>query len=107
MSTHGVLFLGTPHNGTSKANLAATGRRMISALVPSAVWDTEGQLLDVLREGSETLQNITDMFAPLMRNFRVYFFWEQEKMDLLATKDYVSVVFRTCIGYRSLSNGNE
>lgn len=63
---------------------------MIDALVPSAVWDTEGQLLDALREGSETLQNITDMFAPLMRNFRIYFFWEQEKTNFGATKDYVS-----------------
>lgn len=89
VSTYAVLFLGTPHNGSSKANLASIGRRMIDALVPSKVWDTEGQLLDALREGSETLQNITDMFAPLMKNFRIYFFWEQEKTDFGVTKDYV------------------
>jgi protein SERAC1 len=62
---------------------------MIDALVPSKVWDTEGQLLDVLREGSETLQNITDMFAPLIKNFCIYFFWEQEKTDFGVTKDYI------------------
>ena len=89
VSTYAVLFLGAPHNGSNKAHLASTSRRMISALVPSKILDTEGQLLDALREGSEVLQNITDMFVPLMKNFRIYFFWEQEKTDLGATEDYV------------------
>ena len=90
VSTYAVLFLGTPHTGSSKASLASTGRKMIDALVPSKIWDTEGQLLNALQEGSETLQNITDMFAPLMKNFRIYFFWEQEKTDFGTTNDYVS-----------------
>ena len=89
VSTSAVLFLGTPHNGSNVANLAAMARRMLDALVPSKVWDTQGQLLDALREGSEVLQNVTDMFAPLMKNFHVFFFWEQEKTDLGATRDYV------------------
>lgn len=91
VSTYAVLFLGTPHAGSSKASLASTGRKMIDALVPSKIWDTEGQLLDALQEGSETLQNITDIFVPLMKNFRIYFFWEQEKTDLGTSKDYVRV----------------
>ena len=62
---------------------------MIDALVPSKVWDTSGQLLDALQQGSETLQNITDMFTPLMKNFRVHFFWEQEKTDFGVSQDYV------------------
>lgn len=65
---------------------------MIDALVPSKVWDTSGQLLDALQEGSETLQNITDMFAPLMRRFRIYFFWEQEKTNFGTTLDYARVI---------------
>jgi len=89
ISTYGVLFFGTPHNGSSKASLASVGRRMIDALVPSKVCDTDGQLLDALKEGSEILQNITDMFAPLMRHFQIYFFWEQVKTDFGPTKDYV------------------
>ena len=104
VSTYAVLFLGTPHAGSSNASLASTGRKIIDALVPSMIWDTEGQLLvpsmiwdtegqllDALQEGSETLQNITDMFAPLMKNFRIYFLWEQEKTDLGTSKDYVRV----------------
>ena len=89
VSTYAVLFLSTPHNGSSKASLASTGRRMIDALVPSKVWDTNGQLLDALQEGSETLQNITDMFVPLMKNFRIHFFWEQVKTDFGVSQDYV------------------
>jgi len=62
---------------------------MISALAPSKVVDTEGQLVDALAQGSEVLQNITDMFVPLMKNFRIYFFWEQEKTNFGTTLAYV------------------
>jgi protein SERAC1 len=62
---------------------------MVAALAPSKVVDTDGQLLDALEEGSETLQNVTDMFVPLMKNFHIFFFWEQLKTDLGFTKDYV------------------
>lgn len=66
------------------------GRVMLSAFAPKKVWDTDSQLLSALREGSETLQNITDQFAPLMKQFHIYFFWEQEKTDLGYTRDYVN-----------------
>ena len=62
---------------------------MIGALVPSKIVDTEGQLLDALQEGSEVLQNITDMFMPLMKDFKIFFFWEQKKTDMKATQEYV------------------
>jgi protein SERAC1 len=87
-----VLFLGTPHNGSSAAELASIGRRIVDATIPSEVIDTQGQLLDALKEGSEALQNITDMFVPLMKNFRIYFFWEQEKTNFGLTRGYVSVL---------------
>jgi hypothetical protein len=45
--------------------------------------------LNALEQESETLQNVTDQFAPLMANFRIFFFWEQEKTDLKYTKDYI------------------
>lgn len=68
------------------------GQHMLNALMPSKIWDTDDQLLNTLEEGSETLQNITDQFAPLMRYFCIYFFWEQEKTDLKVKKDYVCVL---------------
>lgn len=45
--------------------------------------------MKALEEESETLQNITDYFTPLMKDFHIHFFWEQEKTDLKYTKDYV------------------
>lgn len=66
---------------------------MIDTVAPSKLLDTSGQLLDGLREGSETLQNITDQFVPLMKNFRIYFFWEQQKTNLKFKNDYVSQHF--------------
>ncbi|KAK6611184.1 LipA and NB-ARC domain-containing protein [Botrytis cinerea] len=89
VSTYGILFMGTPHNGSSLTSLASMSRRMLDALLPSKVVSTDGQLLDALREGSETLQNISDMFIPLMKQFRIYFFWEQCKTDFGTKLDYV------------------
>ena len=89
VSTFGILFLGTPHDGGNKVRLASTSRRMIGALVPSKIVDTQGQLLDALQEGSELLQNITDIFVPLMKDFRIFFFWEQDKTNMGVTQDYV------------------
>lgn len=92
VSTYGILFLGTPHNGSRKAQLASVGQRILNAVIPSKVWDTDGQLIDALKEGSETLQNITDQFAPLMKRFHIFFFWEQEKTNMGGSWKYVSRV---------------
>ena len=58
-------------------------------MTPKLVIDTDSQLLNALREGSETLQNVTDQFAPVMKRFRIYFFWEQEKTTIPHSKAYV------------------
>ncbi|KAI0904415.1 ribonuclease-like protein p/mrp subunit [Ustulina deusta] len=89
VSTYGLLFFGTPHQGSGTANLVTFAQRIIDVLIPSKLVDTQAQLLDALREGSEVLQEITDNFAPLMKDLRIYFFWEQEKTDLGYKLDYV------------------
>ena len=89
VSTYAILFLGTPHNGSDRVQLASTAQKMLSALTPKKVMDTNSQLLDALKEGSETLQNVTDMFAPLMKQFHIFFYWEQFKTDFGYTQDYV------------------
>lgn len=89
VSTYGILFFGTPHQGSSKANLVIFLQRMVATL-PSKLVDTDSRLLDALAEGSETLQDITDNFQPKMKRFHVFFFWEQGKSDLGVMMDYVS-----------------
>lgn len=87
--TFAILFFGTPHNGSSKASLLSSLTKIASLALPSAAVTIESGLVRALQEESETLQNITDQFSPLMSRFRIYFFWEQEKMDLKYTKDYI------------------
>lgn len=62
----------------------------IVGVLPSKLVDTNSQLLESLKQGSETLQDITDNFQPKMKRFHVFFFWEQEKSDLGFKMDYVS-----------------
>ena len=57
--------------------------------MPNKVVNAESDLVKALEEGSETLQNINDHFAPLIPNYKVYFFWESGKMDLGVTRDYI------------------
>lgn len=95
--TYAVMFFGTPHHGTSKAQLlrampkfASTSTRAGPAFLPA-----DSNLVKALEEECETLQNITDQFAPLMKHFRIFFFWEQHRTDFRdtatgsSTEDYV------------------
>jgi protein SERAC1 len=89
--TYGILFFGTPHHGSSKANILSIIQKLASVTIPSSVLNTESNLLNALREGSETLQDINDQFCPLMSRFRIFFFWEQERTELkfLNKADYI------------------
>jgi hypothetical protein len=75
--------------GASKARLLGSLQKLASLAVPKMAFQIESSLINALEKESETLQNITDQFAPLMSNFRIFFFWEQEKTDLKYTKDYI------------------
>lgn len=87
--TFGILFFGTPHHGSSKARLLSSLQKLASFTLPKATIQIESQLVDALETDSETLQNITDQFAPLMSKFRIVFFWEQEKTNLKYTRERI------------------
>ncbi|KAG0127751.1 hypothetical protein HOY82DRAFT_567417 [Tuber indicum] len=79
VSTYGILFLGTPHMG---ADLARWGKmaEMLVRMVSSKSWvDSNSVLITALEKNSETLQNITDGFLGISRDFRLFFFWEELK----------------------------
>jgi len=70
VSTYGILFMGTPHDGVEQMSWSVMAR------------NTEGHpsaLLEAIAKGSETLQSINDQFAPLVKRFRIHFFWEQQE----------------------------
>ena len=79
-STYAILFMGTPHNGISKEIL----------LLPR---EDEGpgpsQFMISLLKGSEMLQEITDQFAPLIKQFNIYNFWEETKTRAGVLEAYV------------------
>ena len=75
--------MGTPHNGMEQAAcqfLAEGGNFKIG--MPS-------KLPNVLTKNSETLQNITDQFAPLVKQYHIYFFWEGFETEMRSTKAYL------------------
>ena len=68
VSTHAILFMGTPHNGMSKDAIMGLSKHKIRG--PSQF------LLSMLRS-SEVLKDITDLFSPMMKHFMISYFWEQ------------------------------
>ena len=86
ISTYGIIFLSTPHNGVEKAAWqmlvkGAKGIRLKLGL-------QRGQST-ALTKDSEILQSITDQFAPIMKQFHIYFFWEGVETTSGLLKSYV------------------
>ncbi|KAE8395642.1 Alpha/Beta hydrolase protein [Aspergillus alliaceus] len=87
--TYGIIFFGTPHSGSSKAGTLDAAQKLASLVVPRRAALFETSLLQALKEGSETLQNITDEFLPLMSRYCMFFLWEQLRTRLAYTEDYI------------------
>ncbi len=75
VSTYAILFFGTPHHGTDKTSWQATAQIENPSVLAQPLG--ENQLASAIQKDSETLQSITDQFAPIMKQFHVFFFWEQ------------------------------
>lgn len=69
VSTYGIVFFGTPHDGSPShwTVLGPSGSQMPLDVASAAA-----------KEESEALQNISDQFAPLVKQFHIYFFWEEK-----------------------------
>ena len=79
-STYAILFFGTPHHGLEQGSWTAVApNKSRSILKPR---EHESQLLSAIKPESETLQAITDHFAPLMKQFHIFFLWEEIPSDL-------------------------
>ncbi|RYC58182.1 hypothetical protein CHU98_g8032, partial [Xylaria longipes] len=79
-STIAILFMATPHQGFRKDAILYANR--------SRHPEPSNFMLSLL-EGSETLQEITDQFAPIMKHFFVYNFWEQLRTTIGKRKIYI------------------
>lgn len=86
-STYAILFFGTPHQGTDKAQWLAVAHAE-SPRHP-ALPRFDSQLLMATEKGSETLQSITEQFAPLMKQFHIFFFWEELESGEGSRRGYI------------------
>lgn len=59
----------------------------LDGAAPSSYSSTD--LLRAIGKNSETLQNITDQFAPLIKQFHIYYFWEMLETELGSAKGFV------------------
>lgn len=80
ISTYAIIFMGTPHRGINKDSLLFP--RQEDGPGPS-------QFMISLLKDSEMLNEITDLFAPLMKQFAIYNFWEQMETCFGDAKAYV------------------
>lgn len=80
IATYGILFLGTPHDGIEKSSWQ---------LIAQSDGGVPTELLKAITKDSETLQSTTDQFAPLMKQFRIYLFWEGLQTEIDSRKGYV------------------
>ncbi|KAF2266736.1 TPR-like protein [Lojkania enalia] len=80
ISTYGILFMATPHNGFSKETILFTHGN-----------DSPGPSQSILSflKGSDMLNDITDQFAPLMKEFSIYNFWENNETDFGTRKIFI------------------
>jgi hypothetical protein len=86
VSTYGIIFLGTPHNGAEPAKWGLILESMVNALVPKKVVETDAQLVKTLLTNNETLQNINLHFLDIYQRFKICMVHEMDKMDLKGTK---------------------
>ncbi|KAI9860177.1 MAG: hypothetical protein M1813_006287 [Trichoglossum hirsutum] len=89
VSTYGILFLGTPHNGADSAKMGSNLHNIANAMIPGKILKSEPQLINALQTNSETLQNINIEFTNFQRRFNLFFFHETLRTNLGLKEDYV------------------
>ena len=80
VSTHAIIFMGTPHMGMSKEAILLAEQDGQAG--PS-------QFTINLLKNSGMLQEISDQFSPLMKQFSIFNIWEQIKTDFNAQQAFI------------------
>lgn len=82
-STFGLIFFGTPHEGIEKGKWYLLLRGL------KGILREQSQLFAAIEKNSETLQNITEQFTPLLKQFYIHNFWETVETARGLTRSYV------------------
>ncbi|KAK9849280.1 hypothetical protein MYU51_014507 [Penicillium brevicompactum] len=89
VSTFGILFLGTPHNGSDIAKWGLLLNNICNAVLPKKFLESSPQLVKTLRANNETLQHINSLFVDIMGRFHIYFFHETRSTDVHGTREVI------------------
>ncbi|KAJ5749085.1 uncharacterized protein N7511_010781 [Penicillium nucicola] len=89
VSTFGILFLGTPHNGSDIAKWGLLLHNICNAVLPKKFMEASPQLIKSLRTNNETLQHINSLFVDIMGRFHIYFFHETRSTDVRGTREVI------------------
>ena len=89
ISTAGILFMGTPHNGSDLASWGTLLQSICSAVLPKKLFDSQSDLIKALETDNETLQVISRRFMEARQNIRIYFFHESKPTDLRGTRKII------------------
>ncbi|KAL8877354.1 MAG: hypothetical protein Q9198_004615 [Flavoplaca austrocitrina] len=79
VSTHGILFLGTPHFGYDTGKWNSWSDNVSRVTLERGL---HGQLMGALKPNSETLHNIERQFVELVNDYHIYYFHEMEPTNL-------------------------
>ncbi|KAJ5103665.1 hypothetical protein N7532_004194 [Penicillium argentinense] len=89
VSTFGILFLGTPHNGSDVAKWGLLLHNICNAVLPKKFMEASPQLVKALRTNNETLQHINSLFADIMGRFHIYLLHETRSTDVRGTREII------------------
>ena len=73
-ATYGIIFLGTPHHGSEKANIAIKVASMVKMIYPGI----QTQIIKSLQKDSFELQDLTDYFRNLHSQLEIVSCYELE-----------------------------
>lgn len=86
VSTYGIIFLGTPHNGSGLATWGRVLQAMSDVILPKKLFESESVLLKTLKHDNERLQEINSHFLDIYQRFQIHMVHEGHTTDLKGTK---------------------
>lgn len=89
VSTYGVLFFGTPHQGFDVTTWVSRRKRTYEAMLSDDLTKNRPQILDALKLNNETLQIIDRDFMQLTGKLHIYFFYEGKPTNVNGSLHYI------------------
>lgn len=89
VSTYGIVFLGTPHQGFDVREWIAQKELACDAREPDECIRTQSHIVDALQCNSETLQVLDRRFIDLTNKFRIFLFHEGEPTTINGKQYYI------------------